>query len=279
MKFYISADIEGVAGVVNHEQTLPGRGFEWERARVWMTEEVIAAAEAARAIGAEEVIVSDSHASGLNILLERLPPYIRLVRSTPRPLDMMQGIEEEGVGACAFIGYHASSHCATGLLSHTFNGMAFRSVRFNGVVVSEVYANAALAGECGIPLVAISGDTEFIAEARQWFPDVEAAPVKQSYTRVAAITVTPSRAQELIRAAVDRGLRRVKEFRPFVIPSPIAVDIEFVHRLPVELLDYLPCFERLDTYTVRYAARSVAETIRVMQFASQYSARAGTVTP
>ena len=278
MKFYISADLEGVAGVVSYDQTLPGRGFEWERARVWMTDEVIAAAEAARGAGADEVIVSDSHASGENILIDRLPPYIRLVRSAPRPLNMVQGIEEPGVAACAFIGYHGSSHCPTGLLTHTFNGLAFRSLRLNGVIASEAYANAALAGEFKVPLVAISGDAECIAEAKQWFPSIESAAVKHSYTRLAAITVTPSQAQELIRGAIDRGLRRIAEFRPFVIHPPVATDIEFVHRLPAELLAYLPCFERLDAYSVRYQARSMAESIGVLQFASHYSPRAGTVT-
>ena len=39
MKIYISADIEGVAGVVSFEQGRPGNA-EYERARRLMTEEV-----------------------------------------------------------------------------------------------------------------------------------------------------------------------------------------------------------------------------------------------
>lgn len=277
MKFYISADIEGVAGVTSYDQTLPGGGIEWERARVWMTDEVVAAADSAHRCGAEEVIVSDSHASGQNILIERLPRYVRLVRSGPRPLNMVQGVEEPNVTACAFIGYHASSHHATGLLAHTFSGLAFRAVRLNGVIASEAYANAAVAGEFGIPLVVISGDAECIDEARQWFPNVAAAVVKHSYSRLSTITVTPAQSQALIREAVEHGLHHAAEFKPFLLDAPIATDIEFVHRLPVELLAYLPCFERLDTYTIRYQARSMVEAMRVLQFAAHYSSRAGTL--
>ncbi|MBR7518137.1 M55 family metallopeptidase, partial [Mycobacterium tuberculosis] len=54
MKVYISADIEGVAGVVTPEQGQPGNP-EYERARRLMTEEVNAAIEGALSGGATEV--------------------------------------------------------------------------------------------------------------------------------------------------------------------------------------------------------------------------------
>ncbi|MEM9170967.1 MAG: M55 family metallopeptidase, partial [Pseudomonadota bacterium] len=46
MKLYISADIEGVAGVVSPAQTVQA-GFEYAAARRWMTNEVAAACEGA----------------------------------------------------------------------------------------------------------------------------------------------------------------------------------------------------------------------------------------
>jgi len=60
LKIYISADMEGVVGTVTGEQLGPD-GFEYERARRWMTEEVNAAIRGARASGATEILVSDSH--------------------------------------------------------------------------------------------------------------------------------------------------------------------------------------------------------------------------
>ena len=42
MKLYISADIEGIAGVINREQGGPS-GFEYEKGREWMTGETQAA--------------------------------------------------------------------------------------------------------------------------------------------------------------------------------------------------------------------------------------------
>jgi D-amino peptidase len=84
MRIYISADIEGVAGVVSRDNLMPGR-FEYEQARDWMTDAVLAAGETVRELGATEVVVSDSHGNGQNIRFERMPSYVQLVRSGRAP--------------------------------------------------------------------------------------------------------------------------------------------------------------------------------------------------
>ena len=80
LKIYISADMEGVVGVVTNEQLGP-QGFEYARFREFMTQEVNAAIEAAFEAGATEIVVSDSHGNGQNLLIEKLPKNILLVRS------------------------------------------------------------------------------------------------------------------------------------------------------------------------------------------------------
>ena len=98
LKIYISADMEGVTGAVTGDQLGPG-GFEYQRFRQFMTDEVLAAIEEARAAGATEIVVSDSHGNGENLLIDQFPPDIRIVRAWPRPLMMMQGIDETFDGA------------------------------------------------------------------------------------------------------------------------------------------------------------------------------------
>src|SRR5687767_3272886 len=113
LRIYISADMEGVVGVVTNEQLGP-QGFEYQRFREIMTQEVNAAIEAAFEAGATEVVVSDSHGNGQNLLIEKLPKNILLVRSWPRPLLMMQGIDETFAGAI-FLGYHTGTTNPTGV--------------------------------------------------------------------------------------------------------------------------------------------------------------------
>ena len=71
LKVYISADMEGVVGVVTGDHLGP-TGFEYQKAREWLTSEVNTAIRAARAAGATEIVVSDSHGNGENILLDEL---------------------------------------------------------------------------------------------------------------------------------------------------------------------------------------------------------------
>ena len=63
MKVFISADIEGTAITATREGCHPGE-FEYERSRREMTAEVVAAAEGARAAGADLVVMSSSSAAG-----------------------------------------------------------------------------------------------------------------------------------------------------------------------------------------------------------------------
>jgi D-aminopeptidase len=82
LKIYISADMEGVVGVVTNEQLGP-QGFEYARFREFMTNEVNAAIEGAIAAGATGIVVSDSHGNGQNLLIEKLPTnYLSIVERT-----------------------------------------------------------------------------------------------------------------------------------------------------------------------------------------------------
>ena len=105
--------MEGLTGVVTGEQLGPS-GFEYDRFRQIMTDEVNATIEAAREAGATEFLVSDSHGNGQNLLIEQLPEDVMIVRSWPRELGMMHGIDESFDGVI-FIGYHASTSNSAGV--------------------------------------------------------------------------------------------------------------------------------------------------------------------
>ena len=82
MRLFISVDMEGIAGVVSWHQ-LVRNGFESERAREWLTAEVNAVCEAAFAADVSEIVIADSHYEGLNLLIDRLPESVEIVRHWP----------------------------------------------------------------------------------------------------------------------------------------------------------------------------------------------------
>ena len=91
MRVYISADIEGVAGVVASQQGQPGNG-EYEKARILMTNEVNAVIEGLVEAGATEILVNDSHGPMTNILPSLLHPAADLILGKPKPMNMACGL-------------------------------------------------------------------------------------------------------------------------------------------------------------------------------------------
>ncbi|HVE65395.1 MAG TPA: M55 family metallopeptidase, partial [Thermoanaerobaculia bacterium] len=126
LKVYISADMEGIAGVVTGEQLGP-QGFEYQRFREFMTNEVLAAIEGARAGGATEILVGDSHGNGQNLLIEQFPKDVQIVRAWPRPHLMVQGIDAT-FAAALFIGYHTGTTNPEGVRAHTMSAANFADV-------------------------------------------------------------------------------------------------------------------------------------------------------
>lgn len=274
MRFYISVDIEGIVGVVSRDHTSP-EGFEYQAARIWMTDTAAAAAQAALDAGAREVVLSDSHGSMNNLILERLPPGVQLVRSKPRPLGMLQGIDEGRFDGAMFVGWHTGATHVSGILGHTMRSTVLRELRLNGTSVSEGGFYAPLAGEFGVPVIMISGDDQFVAETRKFLPDVEAATVKWSYGHMAARTLMPAAAHQLVADTTMRAIGRLKTFKPTRLAAKPVLEVAFKHRLPAELWSLTRWVERVDAYTIRYEAVDMADASRFMVFLLSY---ASTVT-
>jgi len=267
-RIYISADMEGVTGAVTGDQLGPD-GFEYARFRQFMTNEVLAAIEAARAAGASEILVSDSHGNGENLLIEQLPPDVKVVRSWPRPLMMMQGIDETFDGAI-FIGYHASTTNPEGVRAHTMSSANLTAVRLNGIEMSEGGINAAIAGHFGVPILMVSGDDAAVEEVSGLLGGIGEAVVKWNYGFHSAMTLTPEAGEAVIREAVGEAVRSIDTFEPYVLEPPITVEITFKNYMPAEMLSYLRGVERADAHTVRYVAEDMLDASRFLAFIGRY---------
>ena len=210
LKVHISVDMEGIAGVVTGDQLGP-TGFEYGRFREFMTAEAMAAVTAAKEAGATEIVVADAHGNGENLLIEQFPPDVKIVRSWPRPLSMMGGLDAS-FDAAIFIGYHASTTSLSGVRAHTFSSATLTRVALNGVDMTEGSWNAAIAGHFDVPIVMISGDDAAIAEVRKVVGNLEGAETKKALGFHSALTVTPAAARADIAAKVKAALGPARRF-------------------------------------------------------------------
>lgn len=262
-RLYISADIEGVTGVVTSEQANK-TGFEFQLAREWMTNEVNAVCEAAFEAGIEEIVVSDSHGTGQNLLLDQLPKSgVQVVRSWPRPLGMMEGIDQHFDGA-VLLGYHTSANHERGLLAHTFSGV-IRDIRLNGNSASESVVSAAIASHFNVPVILATGDDAYTEHVEDVFDDIEVATVKWAYSSTSARTLLPHQGCALIAEKTTAALKRLQDFKPYQINTPIKVEVDFIKRKPVETLCYLPELERISATALAFEADDMVEVSRILK--------------
>ena len=268
LRIYISADMEGVVGAVTGEQLGPG-GFEYQRFRQFMTNEVNAAIDAARAAGATEFLISDSHGNGQNLLIEQLPDDVTVIRSWPRPLGMMEGIDDSFDGVI-FIGYHASTANTRGVRAHTMSSANITGLRLNGIEMTEGSMNAAIAGHFGVPVILVTGDDAAVAENQVIIGDIEGAIVKWAKGFHSAETMTPEAAYEEIRTRTNSAIGRIGDFQPYVLDTPIELELSLKHYQPVELLSYLPNVEKVNSHTIRFIGQDMIEISKFLRVATGY---------
>tara|TARA_B100000929_G_scaffold222561_1_gene178876 strand:+ start:503 stop:1387 length:885 start_codon:yes stop_codon:yes gene_type:complete len=274
-KIFISADLEGVVGAVTSEQLGPN-GFEYNRFREFMTAEVNAAINAARAAGATEILIADSHGNGQNLLIEKLPKDVKLIRSWPRPLGMMEGIDSSFDGVI-FTGYHASTDNMEGVRAHTFSSASFTSIKVNGKVMTEGSWNAAVAGEFGVPVIMVAGDDTAVNEVKALIGNAEGAIVKESISFHSAKSLHPEAAYDLITEKTSYAVKNIKKYKPYKIKGPVTVSVSFKHYQPSQILAYLPMFIRTDSHTIEFKAKNMVEASHIMRVVTGY--KGGSSTP
>jgi D-amino peptidase len=269
LKVYISVDMEGVAGVVTADQLLVG-GFEYERFRRFMTDEAVAAVQGAKAAGATEVVVSDSHGNGESLLIELFPKDVRIVRSWPRHGEMMAGLDSS-FSAALFVGYHASTTNPKGVRAHTISSAHFTRVALNGTAVTEAELNAAYAGAQGVPVVFISGDDAAVSEVTSRLGELTSVVTKKNLGFHSAESLTPASACEKIYQGALSAVSHRDQRKPYVLTAPITLDISFKNYTSAEIVSYLRSVERTDSHSIRFVGRDIEEVMDFIVFLDYYN--------
>ncbi len=269
IKILISVDMEGLAGVVTEQQLGPA-GFEYNRFREFMTNEALAAIEGARQSGATEIVVVDAHGNGQNLLIEKLPNDVKLIRSWPRKNHMVSGIDESFDGVM-LIGCRSSTTNMEGVRAHTFSSAKLTNVSINEKPVSEGIWAAMVTGHYNVPVILISGDNIATKETKDFVGDMETAVVKEAYGFHSAKSLTPAAACQVIKEASAKAVKRIKDFKPYKVTTPVTLDVSFKNYRPVELLSYLSIVKRTNSHTIRFIGDDMIKVSDFFIFMEDYN--------
>jgi len=248
MKVFISADMEGVAGIVAWEQCLAG-GDDYALGRELLLGEVNAAIAGAQAAGATEICVNDAHSQMRNLPPAALAGRASYLSGKFKPRYMMEGLDSS-YDAVVFLGYHAAI-ATPGVLSHTYNPRAITNVRLGGEVAGESGLNALVAQHYGVPVAVVTGDQYVGGEAARFCPGIEVIAVKESISRYAAHHLHPEVARERIRDGVARALSTVDSLAPPAVALPATLDVDLASPDMAEQATWVRGVERTGERGVR----------------------------
>lgn len=250
MKIFIMVDMEGISGVVDfNKQATPG-ALEYERARGYLMSDVIAAIEGAIEAGVKEIVVFDMHYHGLNILLDKINPQVKVIIGKPAKIYPLLKLDKSYKGMM-MIGYHAMAGTKGGLITHTYD-FSMKNLYLNNILIGEIGMEAAIAGTYGVPLIMVSGDSKAMEEGGKLSIDFEKAVVKYAVNEHSALCLPLSVTRKIIKEKAKSAVKKIEEYKPYVVSSPYTTRVEFFETVGAEKAVKIPGIKRLGDKTVEF---------------------------
>jgi len=264
LKIYISVDMEGIWGVV-HSNQVSAESPEYSAARRWMVEDVNAVINGLFEAGVQEIIVNDSHGSMRNILAHEINSKVSLISGSPKPLSMMEGIDESFSGVI-FVGYHARAGSQSSILDHTISGAAVYAIRINGQEMPELGINAAIAGYYRVPVIMLTGDEETCRQARALLgKDLVTVAVKEGVGRYAAKMLPRELALKKLTEGAKEAVARITGFKPFLPAPPYDFELVLHNSNQAELGAMIPQVKRVEPRTLRFQTKDYLEGFKLLR--------------
>ncbi|MEN9238392.1 MAG: M55 family metallopeptidase [Thermostichus sp. DG_1_6_bins_120] len=263
MKVYISADIEGITAIAHWDEATIGRpGYELLREQ--MTREVIAACQGSLAAGATHITVKDAHDSGRNLIPDRLPELVELIRGwSGHPYCMVQELDRS-YDALILIGYHSPAGSGANPLAHTYT-TEVNQIRLNGQRISEFHLVSFTAAYEGVPVVFLSGDADLCAEAKTYDPAIQTVNTHKGRGR-SVIARHPQQIVAAIRQGVEGSLRRLAEYQPRRLPDHFRLEVDYKEPARAYRQSFYPGCRLVSDSTVCLEVSDWFEVLRALEF-------------
>lgn len=273
LKIFVHWDMEGSSGIFTREQA-----WYWENgvreqvaagARELFTADVNSASAAALAAGVTELIVCDTHHGGGNLVREKLLQD-RRITYLYRSVGMENGKRrwmpgmDQTVAGLMLPGHHARASTERAFMPHTWS-REWVDFAINGQSVGEIGIETCFAGHWNVPLIFVQGDDAAGFEARQQFPGVVTAVVKQGAANpelCAGLDPEAARRETARRITESIEKLRLGKMRPYKPALPMTVTLRMRTMDAASKAAQRPGVARLDDHTVEARVGSQAEVVK-----------------
>ncbi len=264
MKVFISADIEGVAGITSWSEATRSHA-SYREFQQQMTLEVAAACDGAIAAGATDILVKDAHGGADNLIAAELPAPTRVVRGwSGDPMAMVQELDE--TFSCAmFIGYHARAGAGGNPLAHTLSSAKLHRIFINDRPASEFYIHYLAAGLKSVPVIMLSGDADICDEVNETDPAIVTTATKFA-NGASTVSIHPQQAIEAIRTGSEQAVRDHAHVSPATVPDHTTLKIVYKDQTNAFYRAQYPGARLTDPYTVEWRSDDYYEVMRALIF-------------
>jgi D-amino peptidase len=264
MKVYLSADMEGVAGIAHWDEatkTNPDyQGFVGQ-----MMREVRAACEGAINAGAQEIWVKDAHDTARNLNHAELPGNVRLIRGwSGHPFEMMQELDRS-FDAALMIGYHSFSGSDSSPMAHTLSSKDIASLKLNDETASEFLINALTAALVDVPVVFVSGDEGICERVAMHNKNIKTVATNKGVGN-SMIGIHPQLAAEKIKESVGSALRSDFSKCKLTLPDRFKVEISYVDHCKAYKASFYPGMKQVSPTNVVFEAADYFDVLRMFAF-------------
>ncbi|SES98132.1 M55 family metallopeptidase [Anaerobranca gottschalkii] len=263
MKVYISADIEGIWGVVSRKQIIGDDG-DYLRARKLMTKEVNLVCQELFNNGVKEIVVNDSHGPMDNIIIEELHPDVSLISGYPKDLSMMAGIDET-FDCAIFIGYHPKAGTEQGIFDHTYAGRVVSKLIINGEELGEAGLNAGVAGHFNVPVVLVSGDDKVCKAVLNEIGPIQTVAVKETISRYCAKNIPYNQLKNRYKEAVHKAITELKKYPIKKFTTPLILELEFTQAIMVDMALTLPQVKKVSAKRILVNCNDPVELYKIFR--------------
>ncbi len=257
MKIYIMADMDGISGIYDREQTDRTAGL-YHEGRLFMTEDINACVQGCLEGGADEIIVRDCHGANCNVLWDKLHPEITSIKGRICSERMPKLSGSDGL---ILLGYHAMAGTVNAILDHTFI-LNRQNLWINGKRSGEFAVDAGIAGDLNIPAIMVSGDDKICREAQELVPEIITTQVKTGLARTGGEFLSREEAHKLIRNNACKAVKRCRKIKPLKIPHPVTMRTEYAHGTVPYNIGNIPYLKIIDARTYEVIGDDVQEAFQ-----------------
>ena len=268
MKVFISADIEGINGIANWNETDRDKPAEYAPFAKRMALEV---AEVCKGIndfdGASEILVKDAHGGGRNIDHELLPENVSMHRAFSGHPHMMMEMIDKGFNASILVGYHSPGYSAGNPMAHTMTGAITKTV-LNGQIASEFLIAYYTSLYYSVPMVMVAGDARLMEIVKAADPDIVTVETVRGLGS-GVLSVHPAKTRALLRENAKKAVEKADGLKgkcAAKLPKSFEAEIRFREHSRANIASNYPGAKQKDAHTITYSCTDYFEFLRFYRF-------------